>query len=437
MANQVTSSASVPAFITKADITSNQGGKTAGLVNGVVRLQYFESILQDTIKATVIYADSGDSVDGKSVIEGLPLVGTEDFRLEFEDNNENKIKVDLNVNSVTPVMEDGMKNIISLNLVSEEFIRNEAGTSRLIHRYDGKISDHIESIVKSGERSLKTKKKVDIETTSNDYNFIGNGRKPFYILNWLCKNSVPDGADDQSAGFFFWETSDGMHFKSIDKLLEQKQKKAFIFSDSPDGEKGVPPGYDGKILEQISNNSINAQQKLNYGAYNTKLVVFNPFNCFYEVVEQSASNLPTNKLAGKGLPKFNKKFDSEYTRTTYMLIDTGTLPSGSTQEQLDKNEKENFQAAVTLNQAIRRYNQLFQQMQEITIAGDFSLHAGDVIYVDIPSVKASKDDTVNKESGGLYIIADLCHLVTPDGTWTKLNLARDSFGRKGNHSKRN
>ena len=104
MANQVTSSASVPAFITKADITSNQGGKTAGLVNGVVRLQYFESILQDTIKATVIYADSGDSVDGKSVIEGLPLVGTEDFRLEFEDNNENKIKVDLNVNSITPIM---------------------------------------------------------------------------------------------------------------------------------------------------------------------------------------------------------------------------------------------------------------------------------------------------------------------------------------------
>ena len=52
--------------------------------------------------------------------------------------------------------EDGMKNMISLNLVSEEFIRNEAGTSRLIHRYDGKISDHVESIIKSGERSLKT-----------------------------------------------------------------------------------------------------------------------------------------------------------------------------------------------------------------------------------------------------------------------------------------
>ena len=75
-------------------------------------------------------------------------------------------------------------------------------------------------------------------------------------------------------------------------------------------------------------------------------------------------------------------------------------------------------------------------MMEITIAGDFSLHAGDVIFVDIPAVQSERDDTVNKQSGGLYIIADLCHLVNPDGTWTKLNLARDSFGRKGNHTNR-
>ena len=53
MANQVTSNASRPAFITKADIISNKGGKTAGLVSGVVRLQYYESILQDSIKIKI------------------------------------------------------------------------------------------------------------------------------------------------------------------------------------------------------------------------------------------------------------------------------------------------------------------------------------------------------------------------------------------------
>ena len=48
--------------------------------------------------------------------------------------------------------------------------------------------------------------------------------------------------------------------------------------------------------------------------------------------------------------------------------------------------------------------------------------------------KGEKDDTVNRESGGLYIIVNLCHFVNADGTYTKLNLARDSFGRKGNHT---
>ena len=164
------------------------------------------------------------------------------------------------------------------------------------------------------------------------------------------------------------------------------------------------------------------------------------------MIEKTAEESKKVKLAGKALPKFNKKFDSEYTRTTYMLVDTGTLPTGKgeakgtdaeaePQEQVKKNDRKNFEAAITLNQAIRRYNQMFSAMMEITIAGDFSLHAGDVIYVDIPAVKAEKDDSINKQSGGLYIIADLCHLVTPDGTWTKLNLARDSFGRKGNHSR--
>ena len=115
----------------------------------------------------------------------------------------------MNVNEITPFYEDANKTIVSLSLVSEEYIRNEGSSSRLIHRYDGKISDHIESILKSGERSLKTKKKCDIESTSNDYNFLGNGRKPYYILNWLSKNSVPEGGEDDSAGFLFFETSKG------------------------------------------------------------------------------------------------------------------------------------------------------------------------------------------------------------------------------------
>ena len=79
-----------PSKITKADITSNfkldeQEGPNKGkplnasLVNGILRMTYYESVLQDSIKANVVYADVGNAVEGKSAVEGLPIVGTEDF----------------------------------------------------------------------------------------------------------------------------------------------------------------------------------------------------------------------------------------------------------------------------------------------------------------------------------------------------------------------
>ena len=428
---------SAPASITKADVTSNvDTEKSVSLVNGILRMTYHESILQDSVKAYVVFSDVGNAIEGKSAVEGLPLIGTEDFRLEIEDNNENKIKVDMNVNKVTPVYEDGSKNVVSLDLVSEEVLRNEMGQSRCRTRENGLISDSVEKIFTD---RLKTEKPLDIEQSANRYNFIGNGRKPFYMLNLLSKQGVPQGSDGSSAGFLFYETSTGYHFKSIEGLFKQDKKKSYIFNNSTDAQ-AIPAGYDGKVLEHQSDSSINVQSKMNMGAYKTKIVLFDSYNCKYEVIEQTAEDVKENvELAGQDLPKFNSKFDSnekDYTRTTLYLVDSGTLPEGDTKKQIEASTKPNFEAVRTLNQSIRRYNQLFSGMMEITIAGDFSLHAGDVIFVDIFSVQAEKDDTLNRESGGLYIIADLCHFLDADATYTKLNLARDSFGRKGNHSKR-
>ena len=79
--------------VSKFTINSNQGGKAVDLRGGFVQLIYTESIMSDTITASFLFADSGASVDGKSVRDGLPLVGEERVELAFEDNAENKIEV--------------------------------------------------------------------------------------------------------------------------------------------------------------------------------------------------------------------------------------------------------------------------------------------------------------------------------------------------------
>ena len=136
------------------------------------------------------------------------------------------------------------------------------------------------------------------------------------------------------------------------------------------------------------------------------------------------------------MPHFNPEFDIDYTRTSYFVLDTGTSFDGSIDQQLEKSKDENFEYGKIVNQSFMRYNQFFSSQISMTIPGDFELHIGDAIFVDIPQLNKDKSDEVDRQSGGLYIISDLCHYITPKEFRTELTLVRDSFGRRGNHTTR-
>jgi len=441
MANQITTKSAEASFIDRIDIISNKNQQSVSVTNGTIRLMYYESILQDTIRATVTFADTGNTINDKSALEGLPIVGQEKVQIKFKDNNEETLDLVLYVNKVTPLSDDTTKSMVQLDLVSKEYILNEK--IRLNTRFDGKISSHIRTIL-TDQNYLATQKNLDIEETSNTYNFIGNNKKPYYAMNWLSKKAVPNFAEAKgnTAGYFFYETSEGFRFKSIDSLLSQEKKKSIIFNQTPDsGGNNTPSGYDLKALDYSKDNRVDVQEKLQIGAFSTRTVLFDPFNCYYEVLTPNAKEKEKSlKLGGKELPVLNPEFNQtgqnkDFSRTTYYLLDKGTLPSGNTQQQIEKSKEENFEPKNILNQSIMRYNQLFSLKSTVTIPGDFSLHAGDVVYCDAKQL-AKNDEEINREYGGLYIIADLCHYISTKETYTKLNLVRDSIGRTGNHTSR-
>ena len=456
---------SEPASIKTVSVVSNKDqSKIVDLVNGVTILQYHESILSETISVNLTFVDSGYAIKSEeddtltTAVEGLPIVGTETIKIQLEDNNEHELNLELYINKVTPLTETSTVNTCNIECVSKEFLLNEK--IRVNTRFDGKISDHIKKIVQDIPEYFSTEKKIDIEDTDNNYNFCGNNRKPFFTLNALSKKSVPSGKLGKSAGFFFWETSEGFKFKSIDTLMDSEKnpiKMSVLYDNTPDGKgASLPPEYDMKALQYSEDNATNIKNKYTMGAYSTKIITFDPYSCEYKITtrtvkddatrvsgtstpedEGSEKNLTTG---GEELPVLNPVFDrkgldKEYSRTTYYVNDTGTLPTGSglgnDQEQLNKSQDPNFVQSQIVNQSIRRYNQFYASKVTVTLPGDFSLHAGDAIFVDAPAVTAEKKGEVNKRTGGLYIITDLCHYVSVDGTYTKCNLVRDSFGRQG------
>ena len=455
---------SAPALLQRVDIISNENKSTSvSVLQGTVRVLYWESILADTVFASVIFTDAGNTMTrtkkgqghGKrrkkvSAVEGLPIVGEEQVALKFTDNNDNTIDFDLYINKITalPTSSQTTTKSYELELVSNEFIDNEKVRVRVCRR--GEVSDHVKFML---EDVLETEKDIDLDDTNSPLDWSGHNTKPFYAINKLSPKAV--SAENQglgeSAGYFFWETSEGYHFKSIDTLLSGDQKKSIIYNETPDSA-GVPKGYDIKALTLDVDNRINVQEKLQRGAYSTRRIVLNPWDLNYEVSTidafgaegQKAINDSGMKLAGDRLPVLNDVFkkdgaDSEFARTTFLTATTGQLNMGTSEEQIEKSKEENLKVKEVVNQSIMRYNQLFASQITITIPGEFSLHAGDTVFLDIPQISESENkvcnDEVNEEDGGLYIIADLCHYITAKETYTKLNLIRDSFGRTGSPTK--
>ena len=456
---------SEPAFIKKLDILSNKDKTDASIVGGTVRLQYWESILQDSIRASVVFTDTGNTLPkqknrfgsgsgGKvGVVEGLPIIGEEQVTLKIEDNQGNALDFSLDnnnplfINKITsiPTLGETTNKAYELNLASKEYLDNEQGWSRVRTCFAGQVSDHVTTIL---EKNLKTEKDLDIEETKKTLDFIGNNKKPFFTLNDLAKKAVSSKIEGEgnTAGYFFWETANGFHFKSIDTLLTGKQKLSIIYNESANPE--PPAGYDVKALSLDMDNRINVQRKKQMGAYSTRSFLLDPFKGTWESVTANALGEEGKqkvddlylKLAGDSLPKLNSAFDKDeadtgFTRTTWNAISTGQLNYGPISDQLDKSKKINFDYSKVFNQSIRRYNQVFASQITIVIPGDFSLHAGDTVFMDIPESGTTQNkacsDEVNKEDGGVYLITDLCHFITAKETYTKLVLTRDSFGRVG------
>ena len=435
---------STPANVSQATVISNTSGESVGLQNGIFNLTYYESILQDTIHASFTYSDTGTvggALGGKNAVDGLPIKGSEKFLLSFTDNLDNTLEFkddsSLYVNNVTSLLDETTKSMTQLHLVSKEYILNEK--VRINSRLDGLVSEHIEKIL-TEEKYLNTKKDIDIEQTVLQINETPKNKKPFYIMNEMSKKGV--SAENQklgkSAGYFLYETSEGFKFKSIDGLLSQEPKLKVLYNEtSAQNDDEIPQGYDVKAVTYERYNLVNVQKKLAIGAFTSRVLTFNPFTFSFDVANPQSFLFENDyKMGGEELFKLNEEFNNDkakgdFSITSLKMTSVGGLQIGNTETQLSKSKEVDFTIDQILNQSFMRYNQLFTSQVSITIPGDFSLHAGDAIVVDAPLVESdTKNDDINDQSGGLYIISDLAHYVTPHETFTKLNLIRDSFGIK-------
>ena len=433
---------------------AKDGGKSIDASGAVVDIKYYEDILSNSVSLSAIITETGESdsdVGNVGMLDGLPIRGGEPSTIVIVDHDGNKLSFKddskLYVNRVRNVISGTQKDVYSIDFTSREMLANEQ--CRVCKRYDGKISENIKKILTentSADVGIKTKKEITVDETAINYNFIGNDRKPFYVCTWLASKSIPSqaGKVGGSAGYVFYETYDGYNFRSLDALAEQEPKGNYLFSNTDD----IPTEYTAKILNYDIDRDIDLQNNLTIGAYANRTLFFDFYAYNYKVRNYSvdeSGGADNNEGAGsKGklvtlgsddIDSVSDEFRLPVSRLMNKVLDVGTLPAGKDIDEQLKTWKESpfdptYDSTKTMVQSVMRYNQMFSVKINIMIAGDFRLRAGDLIRCEFPRLSTEPNTRPNKVSGGLYMIASLCHNITPRETYTSLTLVRDTFGSK-------
>jgi len=430
-----------PSIYEEILLESADRSKTVDISGGAVSIDYYEDIFSPTITAKIQVYTTGNAIRGdggelQTIYNGLPLRGGERVALKIKGNSPDNPGLDFSTNQDDYLYVSGISNIISktqkesfvLNLASKECITNE--TSRVGRKFPStlQISESVDIILKE---YLATSKTVEVDTTQNTYGFIGNMRKPFTILTWLAAKSVPEtSSEDGTAGFVFYQTKDSYKFKSLDDLISQSPKEIYTYTEVSRKE----DDHDHNIISYNTSKNEDIIEKLRLGAYSSNRVFYNPLNFTFPSKTFKLEDYSGNsKNLGKeiSLPPLDEGGEETLgdlpSRVITQVLDVGTFEVGvSTATNADPMQYQ--------SQALMRYNTLFTQTLNMIVPSNTNLSAGDIIECQFPLSSTESLNEYDPDQSGLYMIKELCHHFSPDGSWTSMKVIRDTFGRYGTNT---
>jgi len=420
-----------------------KGNVTIPIEAKTIGFKYYESIFSPILTASLTYYDVGDLVRASSNVDvqrrlgtlrdSLPIIGKGEESVEFFIENESGFldfrKSPFKVSNPTPILQTSQSESVSLSLLSESSVIN--GTHKSFKSYHNTISSSVEKILTDEMGFSPTK--VFVDQTSNSDSFRMNGNRPFDIITSLSKKSI---SATGGPGYFFWETQNGMNYKSIDSIIQSEPVATYTHTDvmfDTDDRRN-----DFKILkEPVYHNNSNILSNMYSGVPMIKETSFNISDFSYSENYKSLSTFAYPTLGmGMGIidpdslyNESDKTIDTDwltnvdFSRTIFSLPDTGSTNPGISTTVVNSEK-------FYLSRSIQRYNLLMSHVIDIIVPCNLGLNAGDTINCIFQKVSFDSKHKGNKSelNSGKYMITHLCHDFTPRSSYTSLRIVRDTPG---------
>ena len=406
-------------LISKCELIPNGSSlkESYDIARGNPSINYYESITSPSISMTISFVDIDQVISRKGITGGEMIdleIVIQDFEEKFKITSKKQKMI---LNSVRDVVTSSNKQTATLEFISEESLVNE--TCRVNKKFTGNVTQIVNQLLtnetNSDKKGIQTEKKFETDQAVNKYSFLGNLKRPFETIQWLCPKAQ---ASSENFGFLFFENRDGFHFKSIENLL--KQEPEFLYK-KPDR----PTETDLRIIENNLNQSNDMGINARMGMYSNRTIYIDLENETSEEIDFNISELNPEKPL-----KVIETLKDKPTRLMFRILDSGALQKGSKKEEVEKRNE----LAVYQNKSYIRNNLLFSQSLNISVPINPDLRAGQMIEVQFPLAELTSRGTKNKygsekdnDISGKYLISELRHVIGDGRSSTQLNLIRDTF----------
>jgi hypothetical protein len=432
----------IQAKVTDCILYKFQKSEKVSLMAQFVEFNYYESLFQPIIKATLLVNDT------ISLHTNFPLLGEETVEITIEntidDKNDSRVTTPTTtaVQNITThkfmvsdvrrlVPDDKSRSAIyALDLYSMEYYHNSRQSVQKAYRetYDQIVPKILKEYLQTEATKINT---FNFEPAKGIVTTVVPNMQPLAAIRWLAQRAVPN--DATHFNYMFFETMDGFHFETLQKMYKQTgQKKSYIyFSDMTESARAATTSAQRTSLDQCSVTAIefakrySTTEKIVTGFYENEYFEIDIFN---KKVTSTPTEVPDKPKYGMTDKQINTTEFIKATKTG------GTNPGDKTrvlytvgQNGGDDPSQPNYWN-TKFGESVRSLSALGQVQNVISLPGDTRVHAGMMINLELPEFHGFNNASADYYLSGDYIITDIHHILSAGMTHLMvLSISRDTF----------
>jgi hypothetical protein len=426
------------------DLTLHLQSEKLDIRSIVQEFLIYESIDSPSVRMEMVVGDSNNILKY--------ITGNERVTVQFSTvaGKDQIVQYDFQIYRVGSIVKSERTSAYVIYCVSKETVDNEY--RKVFKTFKQKASETVKTIL-TDKKYLGTSKKVDIEETHGNINFICPSWRPFDCISFITDRSVRSKNKEQS-GFMFFENKNGYNFKSVDYLCSSENKtfsNPLKFSYQQKNVTGKSPDDYQTVQQIVYPDKNNTMENLRLGTFGNLFLGMN-MQVWNESVTPRSSDVTPENPTKKGGPagsdydsiptsartawtKFNhleKRTPYGADMPDYLFLPTRVryrfLPSyqfGNDQDPKGGAGNTDIDLTKASAYSLMRLQNLNYIKLTIIVPGNTNVTAGDVIRLSIPDARQQGNKVEeDKRYSGKYLVSGLVHRYLPEGVITTLYISR-------------